>query len=85
MVYEVCGCFCYGNHCLSFLDIITTNGDNLAARYERTIYSVEHITRAGYQVKVQWECQFDDAGMETPELLAHPAVCRSPLCTRDAR
>ena len=31
----------------------------------RTIgsYDVEQITRAGYQVKVQWECEFDDAGM----------------------
>ena len=27
---------------------------------------------------------FDDAGIATPELLAHPKVCKSPLCTRDA-
>jgi G:T-mismatch repair DNA endonuclease (very short patch repair protein) len=45
---------------------------------------LEQITRAGYQVKVQWECEFHDAAMDTPELLAHPAVCQIPLCTRDA-
>ena len=44
----------------------------------------QQITRAGYQVKVQWECEFDDAGIDTPELLAHPALRTSPLCTRDA-
>ena len=27
---------------------------------------------------------FDDAGIATPELLALPTVCKSPLCTRDA-
>ena len=42
---------------------------------------LEQITRAGYQVKVQWECEFE----ESPELLAHPIVRQSPLCTRDAR
>jgi len=45
---------------------------------------LEEITRAGYKVKVQWECEFDDAGVEAPELLAYPTVCQSPLCTRDA-
>jgi hypothetical protein len=45
---------------------------------------LEQINRAGYQVKVQWECLFDDAGIATPEMLAHPTVCKSPLCTRDA-
>ena len=45
---------------------------------------LEQITRAEYQVKVQWECDVDDAGIATPELLAHPPVCQSPLFTRDA-
>jgi len=40
---------------------------------------MEQIIRAGYLVKVQWECEFDDAGR--PEVLAHP---QSPLRTRDA-
>jgi len=45
---------------------------------------LEQITCSGYQVKVHWECEFDDAGIETPELRAHPAVYQSPLCSRDA-
>jgi len=48
--------------------------DTLAATYERTMARMEQITRAGYQVKVQWECLFDDAGIATPELLTHPTV-----------
>jgi len=42
----------------------------------------EQIKRAGYLFKVQWECEFDDAGK--PELLPHPIVLQSPLNTRDA-
>jgi hypothetical protein len=38
----------------------------------------------GYQVKVQWKCEFDDCGITTPELLANPTVRQSLLCTRDA-
>jgi len=45
---------------------------------------MEQITRAGYQVKDQWECEFEDASIATPELFALPTVCQSPLCTRDA-
>jgi hypothetical protein len=44
---------------------------------------MEHIPRAGYQVKDKWECEFDDGGIETPELLAHPALCQIPMCNRD--
>ena len=40
---------------------------------------LEQMTRAGYLVKVQWECQFEDTGR--PELLA---LQTSPLRTRDA-
>jgi len=42
---------------------------------------LEQITRAGYLVMVQSEYEFDDAGR--PELVAHPIVQQSPLCTRD--
>ena len=42
----------------------------------------EQITPAGYLVKFKWEFEFDDAGRL--ELLAHPIVVQSPLCTRDA-
>jgi hypothetical protein len=83
-VYEFFGCYFHGCTCQPFRDVITTNGDTLAARYELTMPRLEQITRAGYQVKVQWECAFDDAGIATPELLAHPTVCKSPLCTLDA-
>ena len=42
---------------------------------------VEQITRAGYQVRIQWECEFDDAGVvnQKPEMLKHPIVEQSPL------
>jgi G:T-mismatch repair DNA endonuclease (very short patch repair protein) len=83
-IYEYFGCHWHGHHCQRFCDIPTTNGDTLAARYEHSMSRLEQLTRAVYQVKVQWECEFDDAGIQTPELLAHPAVCQSPLCTRDA-
>ena len=33
--------------------------DTLAERYEQIMSFVERITRAGYQVKVQWECEFE--------------------------
>ena len=62
---------------------LLTNGDTVAARYEETMARLEPIIRAGYQVKVQWECEFDDAGIETPELLAHPRLCQGALCTWD--
>ena len=32
----------------------------IAERYERTMMRIEHITRAGYQVEEQWECEFDE-------------------------
>ena len=81
-VYEIFGCCWHGKHCQTFRDVITANGDSLTARYEQTISRLEQITRAGYQAKFQWECEFDDAAIETLELLEHPAVCQSPLCSR---
>ena len=45
---------------------------------------MEQITRAGYQVQVKCVCGFDNTGIATAELLAHPTVCKSALCTRDA-
>jgi len=41
---------------------------------------LEQITRAGYQVKVQWKCEFE----EKLVLLTHPVVRQTPLRTRDA-
>jgi len=62
------------------------NEDTLAERYERTISRIEQITRAGYLVKVQWECEFDASKIieQKSELLTHPIVMNSPLNTRDA-
>jgi len=61
------------------------SGVTLAERYERTMSRLEQITRADYQVKVQWEFEFGDAGIvdQKPELLTQPVVRQSPLCARD--
>jgi len=79
-IYEFLGCFWHGHTCQPFRDVATLSGDTLAERYERTMARLEQITQAGYQVKVQWECEFE----ERPELLTHPIVSQSPLCTRYA-
>jgi hypothetical protein len=43
------------------------------------------ITRAVYQVEVQWECEFDKGILAAhPELETHPIVLHEPLNTRDA-
>ena len=76
--------FFHGCTCQPFRDVITTNGDTLAARYEQTIARLEQITRAGYQVIVKWDGLFDDAVIAKSEMLAHPTVCKFHLCTRDA-
>ena len=73
----------------SFLDVFarthvstvaTLSGDTLAEGYERTVSRLEQITRAGYRVKVQWECEFE----EKPNLLTHSVVRQTPLRTCDA-
>jgi len=51
----------------------------LAEIHERTIWRLEQITRAVYLVKLQWQCEFDDAGRP-----AYPIVQQSPMCTCDA-
>jgi len=79
IVYEFFGCFWYGHNRLQFLDIIATNGDNLAARYEKRNLRLEQVTRPGFQVIVQCKYEFED---ETPELFAHTAGWQSILCTR---
>jgi len=81
-VYEYFGCHWHGHTWQHFRDLITLNGDMLAETFERTMSRLKQITRAGYLVKFQLECEFDDAGR--PELLAHPIVHQSPLRTRDA-
>jgi len=79
-VYEFFGCFWHEHTCQPFRDVTSLSGDTMAERYERTMSRVEQITRAGYQVKVQWECEFEDK----PELLTHPLIRQIPLCALDA-
>ena len=85
-IYEFLGCYCHGCMCQPFRDRETKNKGTLAERYERTMSRIEQITRAGYQVKLQWECEFDTSKIveQNPELVSHPIVQHSPLKTRDA-
>jgi len=85
-IYEFNGCFHHGHTCQSFRDVTTSSGDMLAECYERTWSRLEQITREGYQVKIECECEFDESGIvrQKPELLNHPIVRQSPLRTRDA-
>ena len=47
---------------------------------------IEQIALAGYIVKIQWKCEFEESKVveEKPELLTHHIVKHSPLKTRDA-
>ena len=83
-VYEFLGCFLHGHTCQPSRDISTMSGDTLADRYAQTMARIEQITRAGYQVKVEWECVFDDVLKRNPDLRTHPIVAQGPLRTRDA-
>ena len=61
------------------------SGENLADSYQRTMTRFEQITRAGYEVRMQWKCEIDDSGIvkQKPELLVHPVVEQGPLKSRD--
>jgi len=60
-------------------------GDTLAERCERKMVRIEQITRAGYQVEVHWECEFDEEILSRiPILKTHPVVGHSPLNARNA-
>jgi G:T-mismatch repair DNA endonuclease (very short patch repair protein) len=84
-VYEFCGCYFHGHSCMPYRDIPTLRGDTLAQRYEQTMARLEQITQAGYQVEMQWECEFDkDILPLHPELKVHPLILQAPLNTRDA-
>ena len=47
---------------------------------------IEQINKAGYTVKVIWECEFDASKIveRKSQLLTHPIVRHSPQYTRDA-
>ena len=53
----------HGCACQPCRDLITTNGDTLAAEFEERMVRLDHITRAEYQVKVKLRCEFDDAAI----------------------
>jgi len=83
---RIFGKFFHGCKCQPFRDHETMNEDTLAELYERTMSRIEQITRVGYEVKVQWECEFDAYKIieQKPELLTYPIVLHSPLNIRDA-
>jgi hypothetical protein len=85
-VYEFLGYYYHGCTCQPFRDVKTVGGETLVERYEQTPSRIEHIQRASYHVKIQWECKFDEAKIveQKPELLVHPIVKHAPLNTRDA-
>ena len=85
-IYEFFGCFFDGHTCQTFRNINTMCGDTLAEIYVRTMSQLVQITQARYQVKMQSECEFDDAGIvnQKPELPTHPVVEQSPLHTSHA-
>ena len=81
-IYEFLGCYNHGCKCQLFRDVKTlASGKTLAERYEQTLPRIEHLKRAGYTVKVQWECEFEGAAND---LRTHPIVRHVPMNTRDA-
>jgi len=69
-VIQFWGCFYHGHSCQPFRDLTTMSDDTLAERYERTMLRIEQITKAGYAVKLIWECEWDAAKIieKKPEL-----------------
>jgi G:T-mismatch repair DNA endonuclease (very short patch repair protein) len=85
-VYEFLSCFYIGHTCQYFRDIPTPSDETLTERYERTVSRIEQITSSGYDVKIMWECEFDEVGIvqQKSELLTLPIVQSTPLKTKDA-
>jgi G:T-mismatch repair DNA endonuclease (very short patch repair protein) len=56
--------------------------DTLSDRNDQTMSRLAQITQAGYEVEVQWKCDFDrDILPNHPELKSHPIVQYSRLKT----
>ena len=73
-MYEFLGCYYHGHTCQPYRDVTTIRGDTL-----------KEITRAGYEVELQWECEFDEEILTRhPDLKTHPVVLHCPLNTQDA-
>jgi len=80
-IYEFLGCYYHGCKCQPFRDVKTlASGETLTERYEQTLVRIEHLKSAGYNVRVQWECEFEGAD----DLRTHPIVRHEPMNTRDA-
>jgi G:T-mismatch repair DNA endonuclease (very short patch repair protein) len=87
IVYEFYGCYYHGHRCMPYRDTATLrrDKDTLAQRYEQTMTRLEQITKAGYEVEIMWECEFDrDILSKHPELGNNPLVQYTPLNPRDA-
>jgi len=59
-VYEFLGSYYHGHTCQTYRNDTTIIGETLAEMYGLTMMRIEQITRAGYQVEEQWECEFDE-------------------------
>lgn len=82
-VYKFLGCFWHGHTCLPFHDVCTMFGKTMAERFEQTTDRFEQITQAGYQVVVQWECEFvDEILARQAEMKKHSVFDHDPLNTR---
>jgi len=49
-------------------DVIVLRQACRVFRNERTMSCLEQITREGYQVKMEWECEFDESGIVRQKL-----------------
>jgi G:T-mismatch repair DNA endonuclease (very short patch repair protein) len=59
-VLEFNGCYWPGHTCMPLRDTPTAcGGGTFSQRYENIMLRLERITHAGYQVKIQWECEFE--------------------------
>jgi len=80
-IYEFLGCYYHGCKCQPLRDVKTlASGETLAERYEQTLARIEQLKIAGYNVRVQWECEFEGAD----DLRTHPIVRHDQMITRDA-
>jgi hypothetical protein len=80
-IYEFLVCYYHGCKCRPFRDVKTlASGETLAERYEQTLSRIEKLKSAGYNFRVQWECEFEGAD----DLRTHPIVRPEPMNTRDA-
>ena len=80
-IYEFLGCYYHGCKCQPFRDVKTlASGETVAERYEHTLARIEQLKSAGYNVRVQWECEFEGAEY----LRTQPIVRHEPMNTRDA-